>query len=295
MSYDPERLETFFRSLTPEQIQEGNRKNDEEHERQALAFRAAYVNDRCYLCGNAFDQIRSKDPCIHWLLRRAKFRKKDFPAIYGRFGYYNIAAFLRWCANQDAFLRNINDLEEEKADRKIISYTVKWKNIDWTFDCTENDLAGHGRDRSARPHYHFQMRIDGRQFINFNDFHVPFHDSDLFELGLRNKQWYRQGFGTIGSGMQEAVSASPEDVIEHTIPSVDENEAQYHLSTIVEARDSPIPGALLHEIFEEARRTGKSIAYIAQNRLRDLTDARIIVSLAESIPDIAARTENKPR
>ena len=184
-----------MRSLTPEQIADGNRREHEEYERQIATFRSAYAVGRCYLCGEPFDQMRTAHPCTHWLLRRCNFKKKDFLKIAERYDYHNIAAFLRWCANEERLLRNINDLEAERSDRKVLSYTIQWKNIDWTFDCTANDMEGHGTGASSHPHYHFQMRIDGRQFINFNEFHVPLSDRDLFNLSLRDEpsgSWLRR-------------------------------------------------------------------------------------------------------
>lgn len=251
--------------------------------------------NHCYLCDSPFDQMRANEPCTHWLLRRCKFKKADFSKISARYGYYNIASFLRWCANAEALLRNINDLDEERSARKVISYTIKWKNIDWTFDCTANDLNGHGQGAAAVPHYHFQMRIDGRQFINFNDFHVPFHDQDLFGLSLRNKSWFKQGFGAAGSGMQDAVSVELEAVLEHTQPTDNEEEAQYHFSTIIEADGAPLSGDELASIIEEAKSTNKSFAYVARKRLKGKANIQTVVSPSDAVPDIAARTEHKPR
>ena len=239
--------------------------------------------------------MRTAHPCTHWLLRRCNFKKKDFPKIAERYDYHNIAAFLRWSANEETLLRNINDLEAEKSERKVLSYTVKWKNIDWTFDCTENDMKGHGSGPSSNPHYHFQMRIDSRQFINFNDFHVPFSKRDLFNLSLRREPGVIHGFGAAGSGMQEAVSVDIYQLLQHIEPVKDEQDAAYHLSTIVDASDQPLSGEEIHAIMEEAKRSGKSFALIAQQRLKGRAKVQTVVSPADSIPDIASRTEHKPR
>jgi len=292
---DPEHVKAFLRSLTPEQREEGNRIEREEAERQHARFRDAYVEGKCYLCGDPFDQMRSSTPCSHWLLRRCRFKKQDFPRIFSEYDYINIAAFLRWCANQEVFLRNINDLKEERSDRKVISCTIKWKNIEWTFDCTTNDLRGHGTGHSAVPHYHFQMRIDGRRFIDFNDFHIPFSDRDLFHLSVRDEPWIHQGFGAGGAGMEEATSVDPEKVLEFLEPCSSEDEAAYRMSTIVEATDKPLSGDELHEIFQEAKRTNKSVAYLLQQRLRGRARVQTVISPSEAVPAIAARKENKPR
>lgn len=297
MPHDTEKYRKIFERMSSYEIAEINRLNDEEHQKQARAFKEGYQKSICYLCNKPFKTISSSNPCLHWLLRQCKFKKKDFPEIYSKYGYGNIAAFIRWCANQERLLSNINDLKDEKTDRKIISYTVKWKNIEWTFDCSKNDFEGHAGTAINYPHYHFQMRIGGKQFINFNDFHVPFTDHDIFILktSMGQGDWFKQDFGAIGSGMQDAVSIDLDDILEHTVPSEDEDNATYHFSTMIDARDSPISGEEIYEIQMEAQRTGKSFALIAQQRLTGRAQVQTIVSPADSIPNIASRTEHKRR
>lgn len=297
MHYETERYRKVFEQMSAQEIEEMNRLNDEEHQRQAAAFKAGYEKGICYLCNKPFKTISKENPCLHWLLRQCKFKKKDFPKLFQKYGYGNIAAFVRWCANQEKLLSNINDLTDEKSERKVLSYTVKWKNIEWTFDCSQNDFEGHQGTSINYPHYHFQMRIDGRQFINFNDFHLHFTELDLFVLknSMEQSDWFKQDFGTIGSGMQDAVSVELDEILEHTTRSEDENDAVYHFSTMIDARGSPLSGEEIYEMHQEAERNGKSLAYIAQKRLKDRAEVQTVVSPAESIPDIASRTEHKRR
>lgn len=296
MRSDLKKYRDIFESMSPYEIEEMNRLNDEEHQRQAQAFVEGYEKGVCYLCNKPFKTISNNDPCLHWLLRQCKFKKKDFPQIYKRYGYGSIAAFIRWCANQERLLSNINDLEDEKDERKVISYTVKWKNIDWTFDCSKNDFEGHRGTAADYPHYHFQMRIDGRPFINFKDFHVPFTDEDVFAIKASQEEggWFKHGFGAIGSGMQDAISIDPELALQH-MENADEADATYHLSTVIEAIDKPIPGELIYEIRQESLRTGKSMTLIAREKLKDIAVVKTVITPADSIPDIASRTEHKSR
>ena len=155
MQHDTEKYRQIFESMSPEEVEEMNRLNDEEHQRQVQAFKAGYEKGICYLCGKPFKTISKDNPCLHWLLRQCKFKKKDFPKVYEKYGYGNIAAFVRWCANQEKLLSNINDLDDERSERKVLSYTVKWKNIEWTFDCSKNDFDGHQGTSINYPHYHF--------------------------------------------------------------------------------------------------------------------------------------------
>ncbi len=297
MEHDTEKYRKFFERMSPEKIEEMNRRNHEDHLRQANAFKAGYEKDICYLCNKPFKTISKDSPCLHWLLRQCKFKKKDFPKVYEKYGYGNIASFIRWCANQERLISNINDLVDEKSDRKILSYTVKWKNIDWTFDCSMNDFQGHQGTTIDYPHYHFQMRIDGKQFINFNDFHIRFTDYDLFILKntIEQSDWFKQDFGAIGSGMQDAVSIEVDDILEHSILSESEDDAIYHFSTLIDAKDNPISGDEIYEIQQEAERTGKSFAFVAQKRLKGRASVQTVISPADSIPNIASRTEHKRR
>lgn len=139
------------------------------------------------------------------------------------------------------------------------------------------------------------MRIDGRQFINFNDYHVPFSDRDLFNLSLRDEPNVRLDFGAAGSGMQDAVSVDLDLVLEHVEPTTEEKDAAYHFSTTIDATDRPMSGEEIEAILEEARRTNKTFAYVAQQRLQGRARVQTVVSPAEDVPDIAARTEHKPR
>lgn len=139
------------------------------------------------------------------------------------------------------------------------------------------------------------MRLDGRQFINFNEFHVPFSDRDLFNLSLRDEPKVHHNFGSAGSGMQEAVLVDPDFVLEHTQPTANEDTATYHFSTMIEATDQPLSGDEIYEIVQEAKRTNKSFAYVAKQRLQGRARIQTVISPADSIPDIANRTEHKPR
>jgi hypothetical protein len=298
-STQPNDFKEFLESLSPEQIEDGMRQQNENISLEMNDFSTAYARGECYLCNCAFDQILSNEPCIHWLLRRGEFKKKDFPKIYNKYGYHQIATFLRWCANAEVPQLNINDLDEEKEKNKVISYTIKWMNIEWTFDCVENDLQGHletGTSESSRPHYHFQMRIDGGSFIGFNQFHVPFHDEDLSMLSLHDDPNFRQSFGVIGAGMQDAMSIDKKILLEHAIPSKNENEAQYNLLTIIKAKDGQLlSGEDIQKMLKESKSTNKTVASVAQKQFEETASVIITVSPSEAVPDIASRTKHKPR
>lgn len=295
--HNPEKYRKKFESMSAKEISDMNALTIQKSQEQLECFKRFYKVEKCYLCGKDFKTMSINDPCLHWLLRQCKFKKKDFRLIYEKYSYHQIAAFIRWCANEDKFLANINDLKEEKSDKKIISYTVKWRNIEWTFDCTKNDFEGHSGSGGNFPHYHFQMRVDNRQFINFNDFHIPFNDYDLFNLSIRDEPWAICNFGVGGVGMQDAVNVPLDSIIEHSSKTDNENDGVYHFSTIIESIDNPITDKEIEDIKNEMNRTGKSFAFVAKKLLanRPTATMQTIVSPVETIPDIAKRTENKGR
>lgn len=294
---DPEVFMQMFDSLTDEQLQAQNETDTARADAEYEEFVAAYQVGECYLCGKSFRTISKESPCVHWLLRQCKFKKKDFPLIYQRFGYVKIAAFVRWIANQERFFSAINDLSEEKNDRKVFEYTVKWKNIEWTFDCSKNDYKGHQGAHSNFPHFHFQMRIDSRPFINFGEFHIPFSEEDLFRLDLTHAlpEKFQYSFGKGGMGMQDAVEISPEDIIQYTEHTDNHDEATYRLQTMIMAGDKPIAGDQLQAIFEESKRTGATLSSLAKRYLPNAEAINTLVSPADSVPTIARRSERKRR
>lgn len=267
----------------------------DEHKR----FVAGYKNDECYLCKKPFKTISKSTPCLHWMLRRCKFKSKDFNKVYKKFDYHQMMSFLRWIANQERFQGNINDLDEEKSNNKLIETTIKWNNIEWTFNCSNNDYSGHGGSNSNFPHYHFQMRIDGKPFINFNQHHIPFSDNDLFNLDiLQNKpEMIFHSFGPGGSGMQDAVEVDPEDIIEHTVTTDNKEDATYHMQSVVMAKDkdNPLKGEDIQAMLEESNKTGRPLASLIDKHFGDTATRKTIISPVDTVPDIAKRSGRRKK
>jgi hypothetical protein len=124
----------------------------------------------------------------------------------------------------------------------------------------------------------------------------PFTDEDVFVLknSLDQGDWFKQNFGAIGSGMQDAITIDPDLALEH-MSNAQEIDATYHLSTMIEAIDKPIPGELIDEIRRESLETGKSMTLIAKEKLKGIAVVKTSISPADSIPDIASRTEHQRR
>lgn len=291
------RARQHMSSLSVEERADIQRKIDEDHRDQYERFRRGYDIGECYLCGKDFKTVSKDSPCLHWLLRQGKFKPKDIKLIAAKFGYHQMAAYLRWCANTERMLANINDLVDEAPEGKVLSSTIRWKNIEWSFDCSPNDLAGHGGAHSNFPHYHFQMRIDGRQFINFNDYHLPFKDVDLFGLRARNEEGFEVGFGVHGSGMQDAMKVDPELIVEHTVASESEEQAMFGMSTMIMSDSGTISGDDLYNMIQESKRTGRSLASLSREFYKNDESVSIQTTIApsDSVPEITPRTERDRR
>ena len=120
------------------------------------------------------------------MLRPPGFTKDDLLAVANVYGYRSLSCYLRWVANEDAKALGINDLREEGTG-KFIEETIRYKQFEWSFSCSQNDYEGHKTNSPdlQKPHYHFQMRINRRSFIKYNDFHVPFTEHDLVDMRRR--------------------------------------------------------------------------------------------------------------
>ncbi|MFC0169496.1 hypothetical protein ACFFKC_15535 [Pseudoduganella danionis] len=95
--------------------------------------------------------------------------------------------------------------------------------------------------------------------------------------------------------MQQAVELDPEVVIDDTEPTERYEDATFDLSTIIISDAKPISGEMLLEVINEAKKTNRTFASVAKERLIDKASVKTIISPSESIPDIASRTENKSR
>jgi hypothetical protein len=284
-------------NLTEKEIIENNKIQEEKYDKEYCQFEINYEKNICYLCNKDFKTLSNEDPCIHSLLRMNKFKKKHMKKIYEKYGYFNISTFLKWCANKEVYMKNINNLKAEKSVKKIISYTIKWKNIEWTFDCAKNDLSGHAGTHSNFPHYHFQMKIDNRCFITFNQFHIPFSKEDLFVIDNEiNNPQFIQSYGVNGLGMQEAMDLLKNNPTDNLIIGNDENSIYNNLTSITATdKDNPITGEEIMAIFKESEATGKTKSSLFHKRHKDKVNVKTIISPSDNIPDIASRTEHNKK
>jgi hypothetical protein len=206
----------FMSSLPPEEIARVNEQSRKEAAEQHKHFSEAFKAGRCSFCGAPLTSFDAAKRCRHWLLMPDGVRKVHIEQIASQFSWGILENYLRWVANEEAFAKNINDLADEGTG-KLLEATIKYKTLEWSFSCGENDLKGHegGGEHSKRPHWHFQMYVDGKPFVRYNDFHLPLSESDAGFL-----EFMRANPGKVhrriagGAGMNEVMD---ESMLEHLV------------------------------------------------------------------------------
>lgn len=291
----------WLKNLPEDVKRDCNEKELKRAEEDYKKFEDHFRKGQCSLCNKFLHSFDPEKPCLHWLLRPKKFKKKHFPLLYEKFTYFRIAAYVRWVATIESHLKNINDIIEEHPGGKIIDFTAKYKQITWSFSCGQSDLEGHkGKRYGTTPHYHMQMTLNHYGFISYNDFHIPFHHEDLYDLELitKHKDFIKHGYGR-GLGMQDVLGDEEtlELLVDESESTDDFDEAAFKLDTIIMAKEGEtISGELLAMAFEEAKAKGKTATSILREKLRD-TGASIttIVTAGDGVPKPQQRKGRKTK
>lgn len=254
-------------------------------------FKRTFSEGRCYLCNSPLKTFSESKPCLHWLLHPKGFKKKSLPILFGRFGYFQMESYLRWIANLDQPLKNINDLSDEKNPNKLIETTIKYKHLEWTFSCAPGDFEGHENSASGKfPHFHFQMRIDKKPFISFNDYHIPFLEEDIWKLKLiaEPDSKFQHRF-TYGESLENLFEEIPlETIIDTSEATDDESQAALNFSTLVMAKPGEtIKGEDIYNLYQESKETGLPMAKLLRKLDADVTT---IVSPGSGVPELAKRS-----
>lgn len=295
----PDKFADWLKNLPPELRQYGNEQERKQADEDWNEFTTFFRKGACSLCKKPLKSFNEKNPCLHWLLRPKGFKKKHFPLLYENFTYFRIAAYVRWAASIDELLKNINDIKQEHPGGNLIDFTARYKHITWSLSCSKADFGGHLTSREGNfPHYHFRMNLDGKPFITYSDFHVPFHRDDLYDIELftKHSDHIKHSFSR-GAGMETLLATDKglEAIIEHAIPTDNYEEATFHIQTLVMAPDGEtISSELFSEIQTEAKTTGKTIASVLRDKL---PNARIMttVSPGQGVPEAKQRPPTRKK
>ncbi|NJA05256.1 hypothetical protein HC024_05850 [Methylococcaceae bacterium WWC4] len=135
------------------------------------------------------------------------------------------------------------------------------------------------------------MRLDKNSFIKFNDFHIPFTDEDLFTIRSHEdpESPVKQTFGFHGAGLEEAFSVDPEKLMEGLTTTDNQEEAVYHLHTVIHSEDG-IPSEVINQALAIAKEKKVPVATI----IRELGyEASVTIEPAESL--ITKECRSNPR
>jgi hypothetical protein len=290
----PAAFAEWLRQLPKETLAEINRQEQERTEKDWQEFNVAFKAGVCGICGKSLLTFSTASPCLHWLLRPKGFKKKHFPLLYEKFTFLRTEAYVRWVAGSDHLMKNINDIRDEHPGDKLIDFTGKHRHITWSFSCGQSDLVGHGSSNAGNfPHYHFQMQLDGKPFINYSDFHVPFHAEDIYylELFLKHGDIARQSHWR-GTGMNALLETDKglEAVINTSIPTDDYDSAAFELNTILLAPEGEtLSGESIYQAIQEAKKSGRTIASVVRDKFAN-ANVRTIVSPGKGVPEAKPRT-----
>ena len=287
----------FLRQMSPEERDRVSELNIRQSEAEYQSFVEAFRKGNCYICMRPVVSFSRKLPCVHWLLKPKGFKKHDFPAVASRFGFFQIQSYLRWVANQQGFAKHINDLPEEGTGTKLFEVTIRYRNLEWSLSCAESDYVGHQTSQHAKyPHYHFQMRIDRRPFINFSDYHVPFKKFDVLNIEAKRRlpDEVRHRF-LHGEGMGDVLNdETVEELVKRSGRTDATDDASLHIETLAMAdKGTTIRGEDLYELIQEAKAKGVTLASLMHQVPNVST--RVLVAPGPGVVEQAPRAGRKKR
>lgn len=287
-------LKDFINSLTPEQIEEGNRKREAENKAMFFEFSDAFSKGCCFLCGMKLDYVNPSETCFHWFLKPSAIKKKYFIEYLSEdIGFFKLESYFRWIATIEKPFSNINDLKCETSESKLLETTIKYKNIEWTLTYGKSDLEGHKDSKNANfPHFHLQMLFDGLPFIKFNDFHIPFSKDDLISIEMlkEEKVLFRN---SQAPGMSDILEDSEllEKIDKHLTVSENEEDASLNFSTMIQMpKGKTMSGDEIAEIIEKSQRTKKPVRHLMKEHFPDAI-IQSSVTPADSVPEKKKRNK----
>lgn len=270
-----------------------NRRHIDSARAEHETFKAAFSIGQCYMCGDALGDFLLGNLCLHWMLRPKGVKKLHLEEVLRKHGAGETQNYLRWVANTEAFGVNINDLADDTTEPKSIEVTIRYKEFEWSLSCARSDLAGHPNSKYGTfPHFHFQMRINGRPFINYNDFHVPLTKAEAVFLRARTHEPKLVSKFPGGEGMGEILTEENlKELID--LPLEQEREgslAALSLSTFIIADEgTTMSGEDIYSMIQKANAERRTMASAA----KDMPNVSVSTSVAPgpAVVELAERTK----
>lgn len=297
--YKDKDLKSFIDSIPSEEIDRQNQLQEEENRRVFKEFIDALKIGKCFLCGGQMNSFDESNPCFHWFTYPHGIRKKHFEKyLSSPIGFFQLDSYFRWLANTEKPLGNINDLKEDLSSTSYIETTYRYKNVEWAFSIGHTDVEGHPNGRvGSKPHYHLQMQVDGRPFLGFNDFHIPFSDSDLFTISVLEQAGDKVKLAhSFGEGIGILEDEEKLKIIDDLLSVADDEEkAPINRQTFIQAPEGQtISGEVIQQAIDESERTKKPVGKILQRLLAESGASVVsIISPGKGVPSMKKRSGKK--
>lgn len=297
-------IKKVLEEMTPEEFEFLNNQDTNQAKLDHDRFVNMLVQGKCSLCGQLLSNTELNKPCEHWLLlpmgiKKQKHLMKLLFTNKGEHnqGYFRIVGYLRWLANTEGFLKNINDLKSEVAERKLVETTIKYKDIEWSFSIDPSDYQGHlSGNNSNYPHYHLQIKKNGYVVVKFNDFHIPIKEEDLhiFQamIDIPNFKINYPG----GESIQNMFDMYPSsEILDHVKVSDNVQNATFNTSTMIFANNGKsFSGDEILDLINESKLTKTPIAVIAKKNLKNASILSAIEP-GQIIPEMSKRSKTSNR
>ena len=297
-NYKDKDLRKFIESISQEEVDRQTALQTENNKKVYKEFIDGLKINHCFLCKSAIDTFDETKPCFHWFTYPNGIRKKHFEKYLSEpVSFFNLDAYLRWLANSENPIANINDLKDEISKTSYLETTYRYKNIEWAFSVGHTDKEGHQNAKiGSTPHYHIQMLVDNRIFLKFNDFHIQFTDENLFTMELLNQAADKvKMVHSYGQGIGEMLDDTKNlELIDDLLTATDDFEnAPFNRQTLIEMPEGKtMSGEQIQKAIEESKRTKRPIGKILQDYFKD-AKAITILAPGDGIPEMKKRSGKK--
>lgn len=264
-------------------------------------FVRLHERGRCALCNHSESSVIDSQPCLHWLLLPDGIKKSQLVRyLNGEVSLLRLESYLRWIANTESFISNVNDLDMDKQNEAIINVTIRYKNLEWSLYMSQSDYDGHDDKRSGTgPHYHVQILRDNMPYLDFSQSHVKLSTDDLFnmELERQNKGLFMIDHNTYGEGFSELERIADSSVynLDEMLETTDNpSEAMINRTTLIQSsEDNPITGEMISKAISINKETHEPIGRILTSMASPGTQIQTILSLPEERLQIKTRKKRK--
>ena len=236
-------IREFLNNLPQELIENENANQFLNADKEYKVFLNAFNKGFCYLCGMRLSYVNPSEKCFHWFLMPDGIKKSYFDDYLATpIGFFQLESYLRWVANTEAYIKNINDLKNENPNNKLIETTIRYGHIEWSLNFGKSDINGHKNSKYATfPHFHIQIIKNGLPFIDFSNYHIPFSNHDKFLLEAIDNKDLVEHINLFGEGISVIENETELKLIDARMtPCESEEDATFQTRSFVQIPDDVI-------------------------------------------------------